>query len=100
MNQESAGHCLANGSLFSIESLPFASIPNQSKLFVEYQQNPRGLQRFYPSAVYLAKLLMIFKRYAFASLFIALSFKVSKARFSMTTRPLMITVRTSDAFVA
>lgn len=51
MNQESAGHCLANGSLFSIESLPFANIPNQSKLFIEYQQNPRGLSQFYPSAV-------------------------------------------------
>ncbi len=50
MNQESAGHCLANGSLFSIESLPFANIPHQSKLFIEYQQNPRGLRGFYPSA--------------------------------------------------
>ena len=50
MNQESAGHCLASGSLFSIESLPFANVPHQSKLFVEYQQNSRGLQRFYPSA--------------------------------------------------
>lgn len=51
MNQKSAGHCLANGSLFSIESLPFADIPHQSKLFVEYQQNARGLERLYPSAV-------------------------------------------------
>ncbi len=50
MNQESAGHCLASGTLFSIESLPFANIPQQSKLFVEYQQNPRGLKKFYPSA--------------------------------------------------
>ncbi len=48
MNQESAGHCLASGSLFSIESLPFSGIPQQSRLFVEYQQNPRGLKIFYP----------------------------------------------------
>jgi bacillithiol biosynthesis cysteine-adding enzyme BshC len=51
VNQESAGHCLAGKSLFQIESLPFSRIPNQSKLFVEYQQNPRTLRKFYPSAV-------------------------------------------------
>jgi bacillithiol biosynthesis cysteine-adding enzyme BshC len=51
VNQESAGHCLAGKSLFQIESLPFSNIPNQSKLFVEYQQNPRGLKKFYPSVV-------------------------------------------------
>lgn len=50
MNQESAGHCLASGSLFRIESLPFSSIPQQSKLFLEYQKNPLALKKFYPSA--------------------------------------------------
>jgi len=51
VNQESAGHCLASGSLFRIESLPFSSIPHQSKLFLEYQKNPRALKKFYPSAI-------------------------------------------------
>jgi len=51
VNQESAGHCLADTSLFQIENLPFSRIPHQSKLFLEYQQNPQGLKIFYPSAV-------------------------------------------------
>ena len=52
MNQESAGHCLASGtSPFFVESLPFSRIPHQSKLFVDFQQNPRELKKFYPSAV-------------------------------------------------
>ena len=50
MNQESAGHCLASGALFNIESLPFSNIPHQSKLFLEYQKNPLVLKKFYPSA--------------------------------------------------
>jgi len=51
VNQESAGHCLASGSLFRIESLPFSSVPQQSKLFLEYQNNPLALKSFYPSIV-------------------------------------------------
>lgn len=34
-----------------IESLPFSSIPNQNKLFLEYLKNPISLRHFYPSAV-------------------------------------------------
>lgn len=34
-----------------IESLPFSSIPSQSKLFLEYQKDPVSLKRYYPSAV-------------------------------------------------
>jgi bacillithiol synthase len=49
VNQESAGHCLASGSPLQIESLPFARIPQQSKLFIDYQQNPLALKKFYPS---------------------------------------------------
>jgi bacillithiol biosynthesis cysteine-adding enzyme BshC len=33
------------------ESLPFSSIPSQSKLFVQYQEDALSLRRFYPSAV-------------------------------------------------
>ena len=36
---------------FPIESLAFAEVPNQSKLFIEYQQNPRLLAEYYPNAV-------------------------------------------------
>lgn len=34
-----------------IESLPFSSIPNQNKLFLNYLRDPISLRRFYPSAV-------------------------------------------------
>lgn len=51
MNQESAGHCLASETSFQIESLPFSSIPHQSKLFLEYQEAPLSLKKFYPSIV-------------------------------------------------
>lgn len=34
-----------------VESLPFASIPGQSKLFLDYLKDPLSLTRFYPSAV-------------------------------------------------
>ena len=33
------------------ESLPFSSIPGQSKLFIDYQQNPLSLKKYYPSIV-------------------------------------------------
>ena len=51
MNQESAGHCLANESSFRTESLPFSSIPSQSKLFLKFQNDPFFLQKFYPTIV-------------------------------------------------
>ena len=33
------------------ESLPFSSIPSQSKLFIDFQQNPPSLKKYYPSIV-------------------------------------------------
>ncbi|HLA96022.1 MAG TPA: bacillithiol biosynthesis cysteine-adding enzyme BshC [Pyrinomonadaceae bacterium] len=33
------------------ESLPFASIPGQSKLFVQYQSDPLSLKRYYPNVI-------------------------------------------------
>lgn len=49
--QEVSDFCVSNGNSFAIESLPFSEIPNQSKLFVEYQQNPISLKEYYPEAV-------------------------------------------------
>ena len=50
-------------------------------------------------AYWFDKLLMMFWRYAVASLFIPFSSKVSKRRSSITVFPLMMTVLTSFAFV-
>ena len=42
----------SNGDvILRTESIPFAHIPGQSKLFVKYQEDPLSLRRFYPSAV-------------------------------------------------
>lgn len=38
-------------STFRTESIPFADIPGQSKLFVDHQNSPEGLRRYYPNAV-------------------------------------------------
>lgn len=51
MEQENSDFCLSENSSFSIESTSFADIPNQSKLFVQYQKNPRTLAEYYPNAV-------------------------------------------------
>jgi bacillithiol synthase len=37
--------------VLEIESLSFGQIPNQSRLFLEYQANPESLNRYYPNAV-------------------------------------------------
>lgn len=34
-----------------VESIPFSSIPSQSKLFTDYQESPSSLLRYYPAAV-------------------------------------------------
>jgi bacillithiol biosynthesis cysteine-adding enzyme BshC len=34
-----------------VEALPFEKIPHQSRLFLDYQNDPIALRRFYPSAV-------------------------------------------------
>ena len=51
MIQETTDFCLPVNNSFSTESLSFADVPNQSKLFIEYQQNPRSLAEYYPNAV-------------------------------------------------
>ncbi|MDQ3321064.1 MAG: bacillithiol biosynthesis cysteine-adding enzyme BshC [Acidobacteriota bacterium] len=51
MKQEIACLCPAGNIVFQTESLPFSEVPNQSKLFVEYQKNPLALEKYYPLAV-------------------------------------------------
>lgn len=51
MNQIKSESCLPQSNSFEVESLPFSEIPNQSKLFIEYQKNPLRLSEYYPNAV-------------------------------------------------
>lgn len=51
MSQNSVSHCFSNNYAFQIESLPFADIQGQSRIFVEYQQNPLSLKKYYPEIV-------------------------------------------------
>jgi len=51
VKQEIVCPCPGGKIILQTESLAFSEIPHQSKLFVEYQQNPLALKRYYPSAV-------------------------------------------------
>lgn len=51
MGQEIPDFCISNKNSFAVESLPFSDIPGQSKLFIEYQQNPLSLKEYYPETV-------------------------------------------------
>ncbi|MBK8305216.1 MAG: bacillithiol biosynthesis BshC [Chloracidobacterium sp.] len=51
MKQESARESLHGKAQFRISDLPFAQIPAQSRLFLEFQTDPLSLKRFYPNAV-------------------------------------------------
>lgn len=51
MKQESARESLHGKTQFRISDLPFAQIPAQSRLFLEFQTAPLSLKRFYPNAV-------------------------------------------------
>ena len=51
MKQESARESINGKTQFRISDLPFAQIPAQSRLFLEYQTDPLSLKRFYPNAV-------------------------------------------------
>ncbi len=53
MKQESARESLHGKTQFRISDLPFAQIPAQSRLFLEFQTDPLSLKRFYPNAVTL-----------------------------------------------
>ena len=49
--QEIACPSRSGGAILQVESIPFSEIPAQSRLFVDYQQDPISLKRYYPSAV-------------------------------------------------
>ena len=51
MKQEIICPCPSGNVVLQTESLPFGEIPEQSKLFIEYQTNPLKLTKYYPSAV-------------------------------------------------
>ncbi len=51
MSQNSVSHCFSNNYSFQIESLPFADIQGQSRIFIEYQQTPLTLKKYYPEIV-------------------------------------------------
>ena len=51
MKQEIICPCPTGNVVLQTESLPFSEIPHQSKLFIDYQNNPLELEKYYPLAV-------------------------------------------------
>jgi len=51
LKQESARESLHGKTHFRVSELPFEQVPNQSRLFLEFQRDPLSLKRFYPNAV-------------------------------------------------
>ena len=51
MKQEIICPCPTGNTIIESESLPFAAVPHQSKLFIDYQENPLQLKKYYPLAV-------------------------------------------------
>ena len=50
MSQEAVCPCPTDKQI-RIESLPFVQVPHQSRLFVNYQENPLSLRKYYPNAI-------------------------------------------------
>jgi bacillithiol biosynthesis cysteine-adding enzyme BshC len=48
---EPACHGTPEGAALRVERLPFRRVPGQSRLFLEYLEDPTALRRFYPEAV-------------------------------------------------
>ena len=48
---EPACHGTPEGAALRVERLPFGRIPGQSRLFLQYLEDPASLRRFYPEAV-------------------------------------------------
>jgi bacillithiol synthase len=51
VSQESACPCPIEQRNIETQTVSFAEIPHQSKLFIEYQKNSLGLTKYYPNAV-------------------------------------------------
>ena len=51
MKQEIICPCPTGNVVLQTESLPFSEVPHQSKLFIDYQNNPLELKKYYPLAV-------------------------------------------------
>ena len=51
MEQDVACSAASAKAILRTESVPFADIPGQSKLFLDYQRDPATLKNFYPSVV-------------------------------------------------
>ena len=51
MKQEIICSCPTGNIVLHTENLPFSEIPHQSKLFIDYQNNPLRLKKYYPLAV-------------------------------------------------
>ncbi len=48
---EPACHATTEGAGLRIELLPFARVPHQTRLFLDYLADPTALRRFYPEAI-------------------------------------------------
>jgi bacillithiol synthase len=51
VHQESINHCFSNKYSLQIETVQFAKIPGQSRIFVNFQENPLSLTKYFPNAV-------------------------------------------------
>ncbi len=51
MKQKIICPCPTGDVIMETKSLPFSEIPHQSKLFIEYQNNPLALKKYYPLVV-------------------------------------------------
>lgn len=51
MADTAQGHCFTNTYAFELGALPFAKVPAQSRLFLEYMKSPESLRRYFPEAV-------------------------------------------------
>ncbi len=51
MNEKGASISPAVNKAVRVESIPFSSLPGQSRLFLDFLEDPASLRRFYPNAV-------------------------------------------------
>ncbi len=51
MKQETAREFFSDKPSYRVSRLPFSDIPHQSRLFVQYQNDPLSLKKFYPNVL-------------------------------------------------